>query len=319
MSRPSIRWILYGTALALTLAGVRIVDQPGDRVAAARVRADPEPPRAATAAKPEVAAVPSLELERLALRAQRETAADPFDARSWETLAAEEARRNAPPPPPPPRAPPLPFTFLGKLIDGDQVTVFLTNGTRNWVVRVGDTIDGAYRVDAIGAERMTLTYLALAKPQELAFGEALPSLLPISATATAAALPPPVPSASAAPLTGQVALLLAAPSRVTAGNELIVNLALPPGGGARRARVALAFDPQVLAAVGAPASDAGRVTVELTGDAAPLAQVRFRVVAQSPTTTRIGVEEATATDAHGASLSIAAPGAHSVAIVRAGG
>ena len=92
---------------------------------------------------------------------------------------------------------------------------------------------------------------------------------------------------------------------------------LPQGGSARQARIVLAYDPRVLAAVGQQAADSGSVTLEL-GAASRLAQVRFRVIAQSPTTTRIGIERATATDARGASLSLAAPGSHSVAIVQRG-
>ena len=58
-----------------------------------------------------------------------------------------------------------------------------------------------------------------------------------------------------------------------AGNELVVSLGLPPGG-ARAARVQLAYDAKVLAAVDAPSPDAGRLTVDLDGVDVPLARVR---------------------------------------------
>ena len=316
MPRASVRWIVYGAVLALTVIYIRATEQPEARATAAGARAPAEPHRLAAAAASAAARVPEVDMRRLAERAQRETGTDPFHG-----LAVEEARRNTPPPPPPPppQAPPLRFAFLGKLIEADRVTVFLTNGERNWVVRAGDTIDGEYRVETIDDPVMTLTYLALRLPQTLAIGEAPSALEPIGARAAAEALPAQISPQAAGPLPGQVALLLAAPSRATAGNELVIGLALPPGGGARQARVELAFDPKVLVAVGAPPGDTGRVTIELAGGAAPLAQVRFRVIAQAPATTRIGIEQATATDARGASLSIAAPRAHDVAIVRAGG
>ncbi len=319
MPRSPTRWTLYGAALVLALVGVRMVEPPGDRVAVARARVDAE--RRTVAPMRDAAEAPTLHLQLLAQRSQRDIETDLFNARSWEALAAEEASRNAPPPPPPPppRAPPLPFTFMGKLIDAGEVTVFLTNGERNWVVRSGDTIDGTYRVEGIGDQKMTLTHLALRLPQELAIGEGTVSVQPVSILATTEPLPAPVPSGASDPSPGEVRLLLAAPARVVAGNELIVSLALPSGGGARAARVELAYDPQVLAAIGASPRDAGRVTIELAGAAAPLAQVRFRVIAQSPTTTRIGIEQATATDARGTRLSIGAPAAHSVQVVPAGG
>ena len=76
-------------------------------------------------------------------------------------------RRNLPPPPP--QAPPLPFTYLGKMIDGEQTTVFLTRQDRNYVVRLGDTLDGSYRVEKIEEDRVALTYLPLGTEQTLPF------------------------------------------------------------------------------------------------------------------------------------------------------
>ena len=334
MSPAIKRCAIYGPVLALACIGVWIAEQPQDRSAAARARTQATPDRAVNASTPATAPaqrVPELQLERLPQRSAREAPADLFNARSWDALTAEEASRNAPPPPrPPPQAPPLPFKFLGKLIDGNRVTVFLTDGERNWLVQVGDTIDGAYRAETVGDRTMTLTYLALELPQELSIGEAASSLamadaapLRQSAGTVASSTPLPAPApiqprTTAVP-TSQVPLLLAAPLRVTTGNELTVSLGLPPGSSARDARVELAFDPKVLFAIGGPSPGNGRVTIDLSSAAAPLAQVRFRVIAQSPTTTRIGIEQATATDARGARLSIASPGAHSVEIVQTGG
>jgi hypothetical protein len=313
-ARGSTRWAIYGVFLAVTLAGIRIAEEPDSQSAV-----QPKPYPAADAPPAELTRIPELELERLARRPQRETDANLFDARSWKGFASDEPRRDSPPPPP--QAPPLPFTFMGKLVDEGGIVVFLTNGARNWIVRAGDTIESLYRVEAIGEERMTLIYLALQTPQELAIGEktTLPEAEARAVTSTAEALLPADPSRASTALSGAVPLLFAAPARVAAGNELIVSVGLPPGGDARHARVVLAFDPKVLAAIGAPSGDAGRVTVQLIGAAAPVAQLRFRVIARQPTTTQIGIEEATSTDSRGASLPLAMPGGHSVAIVRPGG
>lgn len=306
MPRTSIRWIVYGVVLALALIGIRVADRPDGRGAL--------PPAAARVQAREgaLARVPELALERLGERTQRGTDGDPFNA-----LASEEVRRAAPlpAPPPAPQAPPLPFAFLGKLIDADKVSVFLTSGDRNWVVRSGDTIDGTYRVEAIGERTMTFTYLALDIRQELAIGAAPGQLQPVAGSPMSEALPVAVSSPSV-PLPGETRLLLAAPSRVVAGNELIVSVGLPPGGAVRDARVELAYDPKVLAAVGTPAGRAGRVSLALAGATGPLAQVRFKVIAESPTNTEIGIASASATDARGVNVAIAMPGVHPVAIVQ---
>jgi hypothetical protein len=73
------------------------------------------------------------------------------------------------PAPPPPSAPPLPFTYLGKMQDGATVTVFVSQGGRNHVLHNGDTLAG-YRVESITAADMTFVYLSLNEKQRLTFG-----------------------------------------------------------------------------------------------------------------------------------------------------
>jgi hypothetical protein len=78
----------------------------------------------------------------------------------------------APPPPPPPKptAPPLPFRYLGSLMEGDQSLVYVSEGARMHVLRVGEQVDRRYRVEAIDATRVTLTFLPLDQRQELLIG-----------------------------------------------------------------------------------------------------------------------------------------------------
>lgn len=308
--RTTTRWMIYGAVLALALVALWAGERPGGR--AAVPPAEPQAAPGKTTVESAAPQVPEVALERLAGRAQRGADGDLFNG-----LAIEEARRIALPPvsPAPPQAPPLPFSYLGKLIDAERVTVFLSDGNRTWAVGSGDTIDDAYRVEAIGDRTMTLTYLALGIRQELEIGAAPGHVRLAAGSPMSEALPVAVSAPSGVPLPGQVPLLLAAPSRVALGNELIVSVGVAPGRGVRDARVEVAYDPKVLAAVGAPAGGAGRVRVALAGAAGPLAQVRFRVIAGAPTTTHIGIESATATDARGETVAIAMPGAHGVAIV----
>jgi len=206
------------------------------------------------------------------------------------------------------------------MVDGKRVSVFLTNGNgdRTWIVRVGDLIEDVYRVEAIRDSALTLTYLPLYVRQELALGGALlQSVAPtIPGRSPLAGAPPPAPPPRA-PLPTEIPLLFAAPSKVTVGNELVVNIGVAPGRGAKSAHVELTYDPTVLAAIAPSGSGGGRVTLDLAEAAGVAAQVRFKVIAESSTNTQIGIENASALDARGATVAIAAPATHDVAIVQA--
>jgi len=79
-------------------------------------------------------------------------------------VAAMPPEPLAPPPPPPP------FTYMGRLAEGGQTTVFLAHGDRNLVVRVGDVIDNTYQVEEIGATLLVLTYLPQNLKQTMSIG-----------------------------------------------------------------------------------------------------------------------------------------------------
>jgi hypothetical protein len=112
-----------------------------------------------------------LELEKLRRPPQGAPGADPFAQRNWDGAARAEAQRNAPPPPPPARrAPPLPFTYLGKAVEQGKVTVFLSLGDNTYIARVGDTLDGKYRVERVDERMVVFRYLPLGQRQQLALG-----------------------------------------------------------------------------------------------------------------------------------------------------
>jgi hypothetical protein len=169
------RWAVYGVALVATLAAVRWAGGQDDSVvkpqreerSTARTEATP---RSDTAARE---ALPALDLSALSARTAAASERDLFPALNWEQKAREEeVRRNPPPkpaPPPPPQAPPLPFTYMGKLVEEGRATVFLVQGDRNLIVREGETVAGGWRVDKIGEQSMTLTYVQLDQQQTLSF------------------------------------------------------------------------------------------------------------------------------------------------------
>ena len=100
--------------------------------------------------------------------AGKPAARDLFSIRSW----------NPPPPPPPPPAPapppvapPLPYTFLGKKLEGDVWEVFLAKGEQTFIARASQVLENDWRVDSIAPPTLTVTYLPLGLPQTLSIGD----------------------------------------------------------------------------------------------------------------------------------------------------
>jgi hypothetical protein len=173
------RWAVYGIALAATLLAMRWAGGQDETVARpAREASDPRPaPGAARDARPAPAVpregLPALDIALLGTRAASASGRDLFPALNWEQQAREEeVKRNPPPkpaPPPPPQAPPVPFTYMGKLVEDGKATVFLVQGDRNIIAREGETLAGGWRVDAIAEQSMTLTYVSLDQQRTLSF------------------------------------------------------------------------------------------------------------------------------------------------------
>jgi len=163
ISSPQRRALLITIALSLVaLVVFDSEDKPRGAVSAAAPRA-PQP-----AAKGAAAPLPAIALEKFDEKVSRDPVSDAFEARSWEPLPPPPKKVT----PPPPQAPPLPYTYMGKLMDGDQVMVFLAKQERNYVVKQGETLDGAYRIDDIKDTTMVFTYLPLDQQQVLTIGAA---------------------------------------------------------------------------------------------------------------------------------------------------
>ncbi len=97
----------------------------------------------------------------------REQQPTPFDSVSWQAPAPK-----APPPPPPPKPvpPPFAYVYMGGLTEDGVRTAFFTQGDRIIAVKVGDTVDAAYRIDRMTDKQMTLTYLPLNQTLVLGLG-----------------------------------------------------------------------------------------------------------------------------------------------------
>jgi len=91
-----------------------------------------------------------------------------FGSKSWYVPPSPSVSASNLPPPPP-SAPPLAFTFLGRMVDKGEVTVFLFKSGRQYTVKVNDVLDDTYRVDKITAANAVLTYIPLNIQQTLVF------------------------------------------------------------------------------------------------------------------------------------------------------
>lgn len=148
-----------------------------DLVVPTRSNATTPPARAATAQKeatsrPRAANQGPASPEAVLALAERLAAPKPdaqrpgaqgFGARSW-----------TPPPPPEkpvaPKAPPLPFSFLGKQLQAGVWQVYLAAGEDLRLARVATVIDGQYRVESIVPPLIVFTYLPLNERQTLDIG-----------------------------------------------------------------------------------------------------------------------------------------------------
>lgn len=89
-----------------------------------------------------------------------------FKVHSW--LVVPPVKKVKPEPPPPPVAPPVPFTYMGKLEDTPKNTqIFLVANGKLYTLRAGEKIDQQWRLDAEEPNALRLTYLPLNLPQML--------------------------------------------------------------------------------------------------------------------------------------------------------
>lgn len=167
------RWTLLLAMLGLTLGGVAWVyqqDQVIEPVRAARPEATQKIERKGNT-QPAQALIEDgvtlrlSKLQREAL-AEGDAPSDLFAAKSWYVPPPPPK----PLPPPPPSAPPLPFAYMGKMIEDGHLTVFLTKQDRNYVVKAGETLEGMYKVESVTPLMMTLVYLPLNIKQTLMIG-----------------------------------------------------------------------------------------------------------------------------------------------------
>ncbi len=105
--------------------------------------------------------------------AETTTVREQYAAQAGDLFAPHSWQPPPPPPPKPaaPKAPPLPFLYLGKVLEGGEILVFLGQGPRTHLLRRGDVL-AEYKIDEITPTQITLVYLPLNEKQHLTFGSA---------------------------------------------------------------------------------------------------------------------------------------------------
>ena len=202
-------------------------------------------------------------------------------------------------------APPLPFKYLGKWTLEGRTTVLLERDHIPYAARAGQNLDREYRVDAIEANQLVLTYLPLGTRYVLVFStEELP-FVPLEAAAP--------------PASESVALTFSAPNHVGVDQDFLIGVGVRSLHGlSANATVDLSYDATLVSPIDGPGSG-GRVSVRVNasgeeGAENKLAIVRFRVLTVNPVLTRIDIN-AHATDPDGRALEIRAPEFHSLRII----
>ena len=83
-------------------------------------------------------------------RTLSETRSELFGSQSWQPpapkITATPVVRTAPP---------LPYRFAGKLVQDGKLQVFLSKGDVAIPIKQGEILDGTYRVESIGEDRIT--------------------------------------------------------------------------------------------------------------------------------------------------------------------
>jgi hypothetical protein len=171
-------------AVIVALAFIASVVSGGERIASTPAIAEPaaraDPARAEANTQPAAANLDDLDLGQLERREKRGRVNDLF---ANNAPPPPPAIRRAPSPPPAPAvvaaaapaepaprptAPALPFRYLGKLVDGANVSVFLERNQDTLSVPVGGTIAGTYRVESVSESAVVFVYLPLGERQTLA-------------------------------------------------------------------------------------------------------------------------------------------------------
>lgn len=199
MANLPVRKIILWGALAVTLLAVFVMDEESEELSVDSTTEAVLPTRNVDrrVRSSDQRVNPSLPVDQLGKRTFKAEADDIFAVNSWQPVPSRTRRGAgeggeeeeddpffaarkvskplpAPAPAPAPVAPPLAIKYLGRVSDGRTTRVFLMHQDKNHVARIGERIDGLYRLDSIREDALELTYLPLGIKQKLVIDEKTP-------------------------------------------------------------------------------------------------------------------------------------------------
>jgi cohesin domain-containing protein len=311
LKKRLLLWLVAGAVAALAVAWLPMPTAPQPAAGTERAAIRPEAQPAQSLALPE--------------RQPIDKATNPlFTVHSWTPPAsgvqAPQAEAAVPVPPA------MPYRVAGSVWQDGAMQIVLARGDAVLTVREGDTLDGGYRVEAIGPDRVTLVYVPLGVRQDLPIVSALAVDEP-SQPANGAA------GRSAAAGGSKAELRWDGPAQVRAGSTFRVALKVTSAEAVRAAPVQLNYDPQVVRPIAVRAggffsdgmfsyrvNPAGSIFVGASGKGEVPADAEFVVISFEPIrlsgTAELSVSSLSLQDAAGRAIAYEQPAAFHTTIVR---
>jgi len=149
--KPMVKKVLGGIAVVSALASV----------VAGRELSAPQVTEPASRVDTRLQVRDDIDLAKLEARIDEGAKVDAFAPRNFSPVVPPQGGATAAR-----EAPALPFRYLGKMLDGGKLAVFLANGAESYTVTEGERV-GDYRIDKITEAEIRFTYLPMKTKQAL--------------------------------------------------------------------------------------------------------------------------------------------------------
>jgi hypothetical protein len=232
--------VIASAAAAVAVLAYFAPEPPSGRLTSAVTSAS----RRAAGSPPATGVAPAALPERTAIG---RPLGEPFAVPSWGPSAPAGARA----PQQTAVVPPVPYTYAGKLISAGKVQLFVAKGDRVFPVVKGETLDGAYRVESVAPDAITLLNVPLGRRERIPVVSTLDDHEPVSQAPEANGVPAPsasqpIDAPTAASSSERARLRWEGPERVRAGSSFDVALRVTSGEPLRASPMQLRFDASLL-------------------------------------------------------------------------
>ena len=103
---------------------------------------------------------------KLASRHYERITKNAFKVQTWEP-PLPKSKKQLEQPPPPPVAPPIPFTYIGKVEDDNKIEYCVLQQNKLINIKVGEVVQAQWRLDSEDAKYLNWTYLPMNLTQTL--------------------------------------------------------------------------------------------------------------------------------------------------------